>query len=60
MRSALVDALAAAGAQRDFGFIAGQVGMFSYCGLSAEQMQRLRAPSTPCTARTPAGSASLR
>ena len=43
MRSALVDALAAAGAQRDFGFIAGQVGMFSYCGLSAEQMQRLRA-----------------
>ncbi len=43
MRSALVDALSAAGAQRDFGFIAGQVGMFSYCGLSAEQMQRLRA-----------------
>jgi len=43
MRSALVDALAAAGAQRDFGFIADQVGMFSYCGLSAEQMQRLRA-----------------
>ncbi len=43
MRSALVDALAAAGARRDFGFIADQVGMFSYCGLSAAQMQRLRA-----------------
>lgn len=43
MRSALVDALAAAGASRDFGFIADQVGMFSYCGLTAGQMQRLRA-----------------
>ncbi len=42
MRTALVDALAAAGAGRDFGFISGQVGMFSYCGLSAEQMGRLR------------------
>ncbi len=42
MRSALVDALAAAGASRDFGFIADQVGMFSYCGLSAAQMQQLR------------------
>jgi aromatic-amino-acid transaminase len=42
MRTTLVDALAAAGAGRDFAFIAGQVGMFSYCGLSAAQMQELR------------------
>lgn len=42
MRTDLVAALAAAGAQRDFGFIADQVGMFSYCGLNAAQMQRLR------------------
>jgi aromatic-amino-acid transaminase len=42
MRVALVGALAAAGAGRDFGFIADQVGMFSYCGLTAAQMQRLR------------------
>ena len=40
MRSALVSELA--GAPRDFGFIADQVGMFSYCGLSAEQMRELR------------------
>ncbi len=42
MRTALVEALAAAGAD-GFGFIADQAGMFSYCGLSADQMQRLRA-----------------
>lgn len=42
MRTALVEALVAAGASRDFGFIADQVGMFSYCGLSADQMRRLR------------------
>ena len=42
MRSALVDALAAAGAPGDFGFITGQVGMFSYSGLTGEQMRRLR------------------
>ena len=42
MRGALVEALAAAGAARDFGFIADQVGMFSYCGLSVSQMQQLR------------------
>ena len=42
MRAALVEALAAAGASRDFGFIADQVGMFSYCGLDAGQMRRLR------------------
>ena len=43
MRSALVDALGAAGAPGDFGFITDQVGMFSYSGLTADQMQRLRA-----------------
>ena len=42
MRVALVDALAAAGASTDFGFIARQVGMFSYTGLTAAQMQALR------------------
>jgi aromatic-amino-acid transaminase len=42
MRHALVDKLKAAGAKHDFGFIADQVGMFSYSGLSKEQMQRLR------------------
>jgi aromatic-amino-acid transaminase len=33
----------AAGVTRDFGFITDQIGMFSYIGLSAEQMQKLRA-----------------
>jgi aromatic-amino-acid transaminase len=42
MRMALVDKLAAAGVKRDMGFIARQQGMFSYSGLSAAQMQRLR------------------
>ena len=42
MRAALVEALAAAGASRDFGFIADQVGMFSYCGLGVQQMHALR------------------
>jgi aromatic-amino-acid transaminase len=42
MRTALVGALSVAGATRDFGFIADQVGMFSYCGLTAEQMHVLR------------------
>ncbi len=42
MRSDLVERLAAAGARRDFGFIAQQQGMFSYSGLTKEQMQRLR------------------
>jgi aromatic-amino-acid transaminase len=43
MRGRLVDALAAAGVAQDFGFITDQVGMFSYSGLTAEQMERLRA-----------------
>lgn len=42
LRQQLVAALAKAGASRDFSFIADQVGMFSYCGLSVEQMRRLR------------------
>jgi aromatic-amino-acid transaminase len=42
MRTALVDKLAAAGVKQDFGFVAKQQGMFSYSGLNAAQMQRLR------------------
>ena len=42
MRSALVERLRAAGVKRDLGFILRQQGMFSYSGLSAAQMQRLR------------------
>jgi aromatic-amino-acid transaminase len=42
MRGALVAKLAASGVKQDFGFIARQAGMFSYSGLSAAQMQRLR------------------
>ena len=42
MRSALVEKLAAAGVKQDMGFIARQQGMFSYSGLNAAQMQRLR------------------
>jgi aromatic-amino-acid transaminase len=42
MRTALVDKLAAAGVKQDMRFIAQQQGMFSYSGLNAAQMQRLR------------------
>ena len=42
MRTALVDKLQAAGVKRDMSFIAQQVGMFSYSGLTREQMVRLR------------------
>ena len=42
MRQALVDGLKAAGIQTDMTFILRQVGMFSYSGLSKEQMGRLR------------------
>jgi aromatic-amino-acid transaminase len=42
MRSALVSALKAAGVTQDLGFVTEQLGMFSYSGLSAAQMQRLR------------------
>lgn len=42
MRTALVEKLKAAGIKQDMGFITQQKGMFSYSGLSKEQMQRLR------------------
>lgn len=42
MRVALVEALQAAGVQQDLSFVTRQKGMFSYSGLSAAQMQRLR------------------
>jgi aromatic-amino-acid transaminase len=42
MRTELVARLAAAGVRQDMGFIARQQGMFSYSGLTAAQMQRLR------------------
>jgi aromatic-amino-acid transaminase len=42
MRQALVKGLAEAGVRQDMGFILRQKGMFSYSGLSAAQMQRLR------------------
>ncbi len=42
MRSALVDRLQAHGAAQDFSFVLRQNGMFSYSGLKAEQVDRLR------------------
>ena len=42
MRQKLVDGLKAAGLQQDMSFITSQIGMFSYSGLSREQMVRLR------------------
>jgi len=42
MRTLLVEKLLAAGVKQDFGFVTAQRGMFSYSGLSAAQMQRLR------------------
>jgi aromatic-amino-acid transaminase len=42
MRSALVERLKAAGVQQDMRFITDQIGMFSYSGLSKDQMVRLR------------------
>jgi aromatic-amino-acid transaminase len=42
MRHELVIRLAANGAKQDFGFIESQRGMFSYSGLSAEQVARLQ------------------
>ena len=42
MRVALVEKLRAAGVQGELGYITTQQGMFSYSGLSAAQMQRLR------------------
>ena len=42
MRQKLVDGLKAAGVAHDMGFITRQVGMFSYSGLTKDQMVRLR------------------
>ena len=42
MRQKLVDGLIAAGVKQDMRFITDQIGMFSYSGLSKEQMLRLR------------------
>jgi aromatic-amino-acid transaminase len=42
MRQKLVDGLKAAGVKQDMGFITDQIGMFSYSGLSKDQMVRLR------------------
>ena len=42
MRGALVSALKAAGVTQDLSFVTEQLGMFSYSGLTAPQMQRLR------------------
>jgi aromatic-amino-acid transaminase len=42
MRHAMVEKLKAAGVNRDMGFIAQQIGMFSYSGLTKPQMERLR------------------
>jgi len=42
MRTAFVEKLQAAGIKRDMSFVTRQKGMFSYSGLSKEQMQRLR------------------
>ncbi len=42
MRQKLIDGLKAAGVKKDMGFITTQIGMFSYSGLTKEQMVRLR------------------
>jgi aromatic-amino-acid transaminase len=42
MRVALVEKLKAAGIQQDMSFITDQIGMFSYSGLTKDQMVRLR------------------
>ena len=42
MRTGLVDKLKARGVRQDFSFVTQQRGMFSYTGLSAEQVERLK------------------
>ena len=42
MRSGLVEQLKAKGVAQDFSFVVKQRGMFSYTGLSAEQVARLQ------------------
>lgn len=41
LRGKLVEALKASGAKRDFGFMLKQKGMFSYTGLSPEEVDQL-------------------
>jgi aspartate/tyrosine/aromatic aminotransferase len=59
MRKALVDKLAKYAPNADFRFILEQRGMFSYTGLTAAQVARLRA-SFQCMRWTPVASASQR
>ncbi|PKF71700.1 aromatic amino acid aminotransferase [Pseudomonas fluvialis] len=42
MRTTMVEQLASLGAKRDFAFVARQRGMFSYSGLTQEQVERLK------------------
>jgi aromatic-amino-acid transaminase len=42
MRTGLVERLAARGVKRNFGFVAKQRGMFSFSGMTAPQVERLR------------------
>jgi aromatic-amino-acid transaminase len=42
MRNGLVERLKASGVDRDFSFVGKQRGMFSYSGLTAAQVDRLR------------------
>jgi len=42
MRTSLVDKLRTRGVKQDFAFVARQRGMFSYTGLSADQVERLK------------------
>ncbi|MDX2418225.1 MAG: aminotransferase class I/II-fold pyridoxal phosphate-dependent enzyme, partial [Xanthomonadales bacterium] len=42
LRKTLAEKIAEAGIQRDFSFIQRQTGMFSFMGLSVEQVHRLR------------------
>ena len=42
LRTSMVEQLAAHGAKRDFGFVTRQRGMFSYSGLTSEQVERLK------------------
>jgi len=42
LRETLADRIAASGIQKDFSFIKRQTGMFSFMGLTVEQVQRLR------------------
>jgi len=42
LRNGMVEQLAALGAKRDFGFVNDQRGMFSYSGLTSDQVERLK------------------